>query len=451
MTKQPIRLLIAEDDPGASEALRTAFVDEGYDVAVAESGSRARELFGQGRWDAVLTDVVMPDVDGLTLLKEFVDTPEAPPVVVMTAYGSIERAVQAMKDGAHDFLEKPLDLNDLRAIVRRAVEGRRAEAVNERTRVRLRGEKKALLPGDSPLMRKVIEQAHRVAKTNATVLIAGESGTGKELIARLIHRESLRVRGPFVPVNCAGLTESIIESELFGHVKGAFTGAVRAKRGKFELAAGGTLFLDEIGEVPLNVQVKLLRVLQEREVERVGGEDAIKIDVRLVCATHRDLDAMVKDGSFREDLYYRIKVIVLRLPPLRERTDDIPAFVEHFIQLANERNRRQVEAFTPDALARLQAYAWPGNVRELENVVEQAVVLARGDTVDADELPVEITGEKGPQEVLHIPVGRTLAETEKELILETLRKAGGNKTQAAKMLGIGVRTLYRKLEEYGEK
>jgi two-component system response regulator HydG len=451
MTKPPVRLLIAEDDPGASAALRTAFEDEGYEVSVAESGSRARELFGQGSWDAVLTDVVMPDVDGLTLLRELVGTPQAPPVIVMTAYGSVERAVQAMKDGAHDFLEKPLDLTDLRAVVRRAVEGRRSEALNERARVRLRGDRKTLLPGQSPLMAKVIEQAQRVAKTNATVLIAGESGTGKELIARLIHRESLRVRGPFVPVNCAGLTESIIESELFGHVKGAFTGAVRSKRGKFELAAGGTLFLDEIGEIPLDVQVKLLRVLQEREVERVGGEDPVKIDVRLVCATHRDLDAMVKEGTFREDLYYRIKVIVLRLPSLRERPDDIPELVAHFVQLANERDRRQVKEFTPAALAQLQAYAWPGNVRELENVVEQAVVLSRGETVDAEDLPGEITGEKGPQEVLHIPVGRTLAETEKELILETLRKAGGNKTQAAKMLGIGVRTLYRKLEEYGEK
>jgi two-component system response regulator HydG len=451
MTKSPVRLLIAEDDPGASEALRTAFVDEGYAVSVAESGSEARELFGQERWDAVLTDVVMPDVDGLTLLKEFVGSPDAPPVIVMTAYGSIERAVQAMKDGAHDFLEKPLDLTDLRAVVRRAIEGRRAEVVNEKARARLRGDKKTLLPGRSPLMGKVIEQAQRVAKTNATVLIAGESGTGKELVARLIHRESLRVRGPFVPVNCAGLTESIIESELFGHVKGAFTGAVRSKRGKFELAAGGTLFLDEIGEIPLNVQVKLLRVLQEREVERVGGEDPIKIDVRLVCATHRDLDTMVKEGTFREDLYYRIKVIVLQLPALRERPDDIPELVEHFVRLANERDRRQVKGFTPAALERLQAYTWPGNVRELENVVEQAVVLARGDTVDAEDLPAEVTGDKGPQEVLHIPVGRTLADTEKELILETLRKAGGNKTQAAKMLGIGVRTLYRKLEEYGEK
>ncbi|MHC4547165.1 MAG: sigma-54-dependent transcriptional regulator [Planctomycetota bacterium] len=448
---KPIRLLIAEDDPGAAEALRTAFTDEGYEVAVAESGSSAQELFGQRGWDAVLTDVVMPDVDGLTLLKEWVRAPAAPPVIVMTAYGSIERAVQAMKDGAHDFLEKPLDLADLRVVVRNAIDARRGEALNEPARARLRGDRKTLLPGNSPLMRKVIEQARRVAKTNATVLITGESGTGKELVARLIHRESLRVRGPFVPVNCAGLTESIIESELFGHVKGAFTGAVRAKKGKFELADGGTLFLDEIGEIPLDVQVKLLRVLQEREVERVGGEEPIRIDVRLVCATHRDLDTLVKEGGFREDLYYRIKVVVLRLPSLRERPDDIPELVEHFVRIANERNRRRVKAFAPAAVARLREYDWPGNVRELENIVEQAVVLAAGDEVQAADLPEEITGERGPQEVLRIPVGHTLAQTEKELILETLRKAGGNKTQAAKMLGIGVRTLYRKLEEYGEK
>ena len=444
------RLLIAEDDPGAGEALRTAFDADGYEVEVAETGSEARELWRKGGWDAVLTDVVMPDVDGLTLLREFVATEGAPPVVVMTAYGSIERAVQAMKDGAYDFLEKPLDLANLRAVVKSALEARGSEDANRAARRAAPADGRVLLPGDSARMRKVVEQAERVARTNATVLITGESGTGKELVARLIHRESLRVRGPFVPVNCAGLTESIIESELFGHVKGAFTGAVRAKKGKFELAEGGTLFLDEIGEIPANVQVKLLRVLQEREVERVGGEEAVRIDVRLVCATHRDLEQMVKDGTFREDLYYRIKVIVLRLPPLRERPDDIPELATHFLAVANERNGRDAKGFTPAALERLKGYAWPGNVRELENVVEQAVVLAQGDRIDAGDLPEELTGERGPQDVLQIPVGHTLADAERELILETLRKTGGNKTQAAKLLGIGVRTLYRKLEEYGE-
>ena len=444
------RLLIAEDDPGAGEALRAAFADAGYDVVLASTGAEARTAFEGGPWDAVLTDIVMPDVDGLTLLREFVLAPEAPPVIVMTAYGSIERAVQAMKDGAHDFLEKPLDLNALRVAVQGAIGRRRGEAAEGGARARLRSaERKALLPGSSPLLQRALEQARRVARTNATVLVTGESGTGKELVARMIHMESLRVRGEFVAVNCAGLTESIIESELFGHVKGAFTGAVRAKKGKFELAHGGTLFLDEIGEIPPNVQVKLLRVLQEREVEPVGGEETIPIDVRLICATHRDLDALVKAGKFREDLYYRIKVIVLRLPALRERPEDIPDLANHFRKVANERNRRKAQGFTPAALDRLQRYAWPGNVRELENVVEQAVVLCRGEVVDVPDLPEEITGDRGPQDVLRIPVGNTLAEAEKELILETLRKAGGNKTQAAKMLGIGVRTLYRKLEEYG--
>ncbi|HEX5137758.1 MAG TPA: sigma-54 dependent transcriptional regulator [Planctomycetota bacterium] len=445
------RLLIAEDDPGAGEALRAAFDDSGYEVLVASTGAEARAAFATGPWDAVLTDIVMPDVDGLTLLREFVAAPEAPPVIVMTAYGSIERAVQAMKDGAFDFLEKPLDLNALRVAVQGAVERRRGEAAEGGARARIRSERKKLLvPGESPLLQRALQQARRVARTNATVLITGESGTGKELVARMIHAESLRVRGEFVAVNCAGLTESIIESELFGHVKGAFTGAVREKKGKFELADGGTLFLDEIGEIPLNVQVKLLRVLQEREVEPVGGEQTVPIDVRLICATHRDLDALVKAGRFREDLYYRIKVIVLKLPPLRERPEDIPALAEHFRKLANDRNRRKVQGFTPAALERLQGYAWPGNVRELENVVEQAVVLSRGETVDVPDLPEEITGDRGPQDVLRIPVGNTLADAERELILETLRKAGGNKTQAAKMLGIGVRTLYRKLEEYGQ-
>ena len=445
------RLLVAEDDPGASEALLTVFEDEGYEVILATTGGEARTLFNDGPWDCVLTDVVMPDVDGLTLLSEFVAGKQAPPVVVMTAYGSIERAVQAMKDGAYDFLEKPLDLDNLRAVVRGAIDRRRGEPENKVVRARLRGEKKVLLPGRSPLMERVFEQARRVAKTNATVLITGESGTGKELIAQLIHRESLRVRGPFIPVNCAGLTESIIESELFGHVKGAFTGAVKAKKGKFELAEGGTLFLDEIGEVPLNVQVKLLRVLQEREIERVGGEEPIKIDVRLICATHRNLETMVESREFREDLYYRIKVIPLRLPALRERPEDVMDLAEHFRERSNARNQRSVARFSDAARETLLAHAWPGNVRELENLVEQAVVLADGDTIDIDLIPEEVSGERGPSDVLRIPVGTTLAQTERELILETLKKAGGNKTKAAKMLGIGVRTLYRKLEEYGEK
>ncbi|MHC4959512.1 MAG: sigma-54-dependent transcriptional regulator [Planctomycetota bacterium] len=445
------RLLIAEDDIGAGEALKAAFTGEGYEVEWAQSGSEAREAFAKrGPWACVLTDVVMPDVDGLALLKEFVAASGAPPVIVMTAYGSIERAVQAMKDGAFDFLEKPLDLASLRELVGNAVKAREEEPANKPVRAKLRADKKVFVPGESPLMQRVVEQVKRVARTNATVLITGESGTGKELVARMVHRESLRVRGAFVPVNCAGLTESIIESELFGHVKGAFTGAVRAKPGKFELADSGTLFLDEIGEIPLNIQVKLLRVLQEREVERVGGEEPIKIDVRLVCATHRDLEQMVAEGTFREDLYYRIKVIVIRLPALRERAEDIPQLAEFFLARANERNRRSVKSIEPAAMERLSGYTWPGNVRELENVIEQAVVLAAGDTIEAGGLPEEISGRKGPQDVLQIAVGTTLAQTEKELILETLRKTGGNKTQAAKLLGIGVRTLYRKLEEYGE-
>jgi DNA-binding NtrC family response regulator len=444
------RLLVAEDDPGAAEALRAAFEGDGYDVVLAATGSEARERAREGPFDCVLTDVVMPDVDGLTLLKELAAGEDAPPVIVMTAYGSVERAVQAMKDGAYDFQEKPLDLARLRALVRSAIRQRQGETENRPVRARLRADRRTLLPGAGPLMRRAVDAARRVAKTNATLLVVGESGTGKELLARLVHRESLRVRGPFVAVNCAGLTESIIESELFGHVKGAFTGAVRGKKGKFELAEGGTLFLDEIGEVPLNVQVKLLRVLQEREVEPVGGEEPVRIDVRLVCATHRDLEQMVREGKFREDLYYRIKVIVLRLPALRERPEDVPELVDHFRRGSNERNGRDVKRFTDAALERLRAYSWPGNVRELENVVEQAVVLARGDTVDVDGLPPEITGDGGPKDVLRIPVGTSLAQTERELILETLRRTGGNKTQAAKLLGIGVRTLYRKLEEYGE-
>jgi len=445
------RILIAEDDAGAGEALLTAFGREGYEVQLATNGTEARRMFAEGNWDCVLTDVVMPEVDGLTLLREFGKSKSKtrpPPIIVMTAYGSIDRAVQAMKDGAYDFLEKPLDLQNLREVVSNAMRESAQEPENKPVRARLRAEGKVLLPGRSRAMAEVVERARKVAKTNATVLITGESGTGKELIARLIHTESLRVREAFVPVNCAGLTESIIESELFGHVKGAFTGAIRSKKGKFELAEGGTLFLDEIGEIPANVQVKLLRVLQEREVERVGGEEPVRIDVRLVCATHRNLDEMVHAGTFREDLYYRVKVIVLRLPPLRERVEDIAEFVEHFRKRANERNGRKIESVDDVAMQRLLAYRWPGNVRELENVVEQAVVLCASSTIGLADLPPEMGGERGPRDVLSVSVGSSLADMEKELILETLRKTGGNKTKAAKLLGIGVRTLYRKLDEY---
>ncbi|MEM8884137.1 MAG: sigma-54 dependent transcriptional regulator [Planctomycetota bacterium] len=442
------RILIAEDDPGAGEALVTAFEQDGYEVGLATTGSEARERYAEGGWDCVLTDVVMPDVDGLTLLKEFLATPKAPPVLVMTAYGSIERAVQAMKDGAYDFLEKPLDLQSLRELVQSAIAYRREEPGNKPVRARMRSERRLFLTGASPLMADVVERAQRVARTNATVLIQGQSGTGKELVARMIHTESLRVRAPFVAVNCAGLTESIIESELFGHVKGAFTGAVKAKKGKFELADGGTLFLDEIGEIPMNVQVKLLRVLQEREIERVGGEEPVRIDVRLLCATHRDLEEMVQAGTFREDLYYRIKVIVLRLPPLSERVEDIPELANHFRERANELHGRHVEAISDAAMAGLRAHSWRGNVRELLNVIEQAVVLCTGDTIGPEDLPPELGGDTGPRDALRMPVGTTLAEAEKMLILETLRKTDGNKTQTAKILGIGVRTLYRKLDEY---
>ena len=450
------RLLIVEDEPNARAVLGEVFSAR-HTVRLADDFEGALEALRNETFDLILTDVVLPGgKDGLDLLPEARRLQPGAPVVVMTAYGTIEKAKRALRDGAYDFLEKPLDLPRLRLIVDSALRAREGAPVAEAARDALSkdGVWRKGFVGESPAIREVFRTVAKVAPTNATVLLLGESGTGKELVAEALHQVSSRSRGPFVKVNCAALPEGLLESELFGHVKGAFTGAVADREGRFEAADRGTLFLDEVGDIPVHTQVKLLRVLQAREFERVGDQRPIRVDVRLVAATNADLEARVRKGAFREDLYFRLKVVTIRLPPLRERRSDVRLLAEHFRRVYSERHGRRTSGFSAEALRLLSSYDFPGNVRELENVVEAAVVLTEGEEIGVDALPVEVGGRQRVEDlegddVIRIPAGTPLPEAERTVILDTLRRTGGNKTAAARILKIGLRTLYRKLEEYG--
>jgi two-component system, NtrC family, response regulator HydG len=450
------RLLIVEDEKNAREALGEVFGGD-HEVRLAEDVAGARAVVAREPVDLVLTDVVLPgDADGLDLLRAVKAAQPDVPVIVMTAYGSVERAVRAMRDGAYDFLEKPLDLGRLRALVASALAAHRQAPVSAAYRADL--SRQGVPPGfigEAPAIREVFRVVGKAAPTNATILILGESGTGKELVAAAVHRASPRAAGPFVKVNCAALPEGLLEAELFGHARGAFTGASGERAGRFEAAQGGTLFLDEVGEVPPHTQVKLLRALQNREIERLGENKPRQVDVRLVAATNADLDAKVRKGEMREDFYFRLKVVTVRMPALRERRSDIPALAAHFRKMYAERHGRAVTGFAPDALELLLQHDWPGNVRELENLIEAAVVLTEGGVITRDVLPVEVGGHQRVEDLpeqadaLRIPRGTPLPEAEKLIILDTLERTNGNKTAAARILGIGLRTLYRKLDEYG--
>ncbi len=452
------RILIVEDEKHAREALGEVF-SPAHAVELTEDAESALTVVEERPVDLVLTDVVLPgELDGLDLLEQVKARQPETPVIVMTAYGSVEKAVRAMRDGAYDFLEKPLDLRRLRAVVASALKSRALAPARAAYVAELEREgAPAGFVGKAPAIRDLFHVVAKAAPTNATILILGESGTGKELVAETIHRASARAKGPFVKVNCAALPEGVLESELFGHVKGSFTGAVADRAGRFEAANEGTMFLDEVGEVPLHTQVKLLRVLQNREIERVGESTTRPVDVRLVAATNADLEERVRKGTFREDFYFRLKVITIRMPPLRERREDIPALAEHFRVLYGARHERtQVVGFSKAALELLVGYDWPGNVRELENVVEAALVLSDGTEIGPEALPVEVGGRSRVEDLpeaddaLRIPAGTSLPEAERRIILDTLRRTDGNKTAAARILGIGLRTLYRKLEQYGE-
>jgi two-component system response regulator HydG len=447
-------LLIVDDDTGNLESLRRIFEREPFRVATATGPKEALDAVRREPPAVVLTDVRMPGGDGVSLLKAVRQVAPSAEVVLMTAYGTVETAVEAMKEGAYDFVEKPLRRERIVRAVRRAAE--RATLLRENAELRARledvEETGRTLVGTSPAWRRTVDMAMQVAGSQATVLLLGESGTGKEVLARTIHRHSPRADRPFVAVSCAAIPETILESELFGYERGAFTGAAARRDGRFAVAHGGTLFLDEIGEIPPSVQVKLLRVLQSGEYEPLGaGGRPRHADVRLVAATNRDLGAEVSAGRFRDDLYYRLNVIAITCPPLRHRRGDVPLLAHHFLRKYCLRDRRDIAGFSPAAMEALERHAWPGNVRELENAVERAVVLARGDLIDLADLPPALPAARAEGGEITVAIGTPLDEVERRLIEETLRRTKGDKKLAAQLLGIAARTIYRKLDLYAGK
>jgi two-component system NtrC family response regulator len=446
----PFRVLLADDEPLQLELLRGFLAKRGFDVATAGDGEQALARVRAAPVDVVVTDQKMPGLSGLELIDAVRAIHPEVAVIVLTAYGTIEDAVAAIKAGATDYLTKPVHLDELLHRLAQVREKQRLIAENRALREALRERHRVEgILGESGVMQEVLSLVSRVAPSDATVLIRGESGTGKELIAKAIHYASRRRDAPLVTVNCAALPETLLESELFGHEKGAFTGAAVARRGRFEAAQGGTLFLDEIGDVPLHLQVKLLRVLQEREIERLGSSRPVPVDVRLLAATHRDLEALVRDGRFREDLYYRINVVTVAVPALRERRDDIPLLLEHFLTKVARANGKTVRGLTRDARDALLRYDYPGNVRELENIIERAVVLTRDDVIDVADLPLSVRAADREDEATPATLPAAVEAVERRMIREALARADGVQTRAAELLGISERVLRYKLQKYG--
>lgn len=445
-------VMVVDDEPGIRESLRKIFERESFQVSVTDSGEEALQLLRAGRVDLVLADIMMPKMNGIELLRAIKAISPATEVVMMTAFGTVENAVECMREGAYDFITKPLKRAIVVRSVQRALERRELLHENRVLRQAIGSGGPNDVIGQSMALRRTLEVVSQAAPSAATILLVGESGTGKELLARQIHRMSDNAAGPFVAVNCAALPETLLETELFGHEKGAFTGAAARREGRFERANGGTIFLDEIGETSAAVQVRLLRVLQEGEIERVGGEASVRVSARVLAATNRNLEEDVKAGRFREDLYYRLNVIQIRLPPLRERRGDVPLLAQHFLHQYCEKNRKSISAFSEAAMKALDAYSWPGNVRELENTIERAVVLCRSDVVSVDDLPEGVVSSaalqtRTPEDGIFIPFGTPLDEIERRVIRTTLERTGGDKKIAARLLGIAARTIYRKLDE----
>ena len=439
-------VLVVDDEASIVDALTKVLEKESLAVVTARNGHEALEVLRRQRIDVMVTDLRMPGMGGDDLLKAAKAIVPEVEVIVMTAYGTVESAVEAMKRGAYDFIAKPLKRAQVVAAVRKALDKAALVVENSKLRAQLAAATYREIVGNSQVMRATLEVARQAANSTATVLLLGESGTGKELMARYIHAHSPRAQRSFIPVNCAALPESILESELFGHEKGAFTGAIRNREGRFVEAHTGTLFLDEIAEITQPVQVKLLRAVQEGEVEPVGGR-TLKVDFRLVCATNRDLVEEVKTGHFREDLYYRINVIPIRMPPLRDRIEDVPLLADHFLRVYTNKHGKAVTQFTDEALHTMGNYGWPGNVRELENAVERAVVLCKGTRIGAEDLPAELRDPQAPNgRQITFSVGTPIEEIERRMILETLKFTRGDKRLAADLLGIATRTIYRKLE-----
>ncbi|WP_224249440.1 sigma-54-dependent transcriptional regulator [Hyalangium gracile] len=443
-------VLVVDDDRANLDSVARIFQREGLATLSASNGTEALDLLRKPEVSVMVTDLMMPGMDGQELLKAARAIRPDVEVVLMTAYATVETAVAAMKDGAYDFITKPLKRHSLVKAVQKALEKQALVAENKSLKAKLAeigaSGGKAMV-GQSPAFRAMMDTLRQAAPSTATVLLIGESGTGKELAARALHEHSTRAKGPFIAVNCAALPESILEAELFGVERGAYTGAVARREGRFERAHGGTLFLDEVGEMPLSAQVKLLRVLQEGEIERLGGTQTVKVDVRLVAATNKDLQKEVAEGRFREDLYYRLNVVEIRVPALASRREDIPLLADAFLRRFAAKNSKSLRGFSEEALRILENYAWPGNVRELEHAVERAVVLARGEVLEASDLPESVRkGPLGSAGQLIIPIGTPMEEVERRVIHETLRHTKGDKTLAARLLGIAARTIYRKLE-----
>ena len=448
------RILIVDDERSTLDAM-CRFLKRRFEVTGAGDGAEAVKLISGNDYDLILTDLRMPGTDGMKVLEASLAKNPQPLCIILSAYGTVENAVEAVKRGAFDFVMKPVNLEQLSLILDRALATRKLQSENRELKKKLSQEKKSTnIVAKSSVMQSIMELVKQVAPSRATVLLTGESGTGKEVIAKALHDESFRT-GKFVAVHCAALPATLLESELFGHEKGAYTGANEMRKGRFELASGGTLFLDEIGEIDLSTQVKLLRVLESRTFERLGGTETLTSDVRIVAATNRDLAKMVAEGTFREDLYYRLNVVSINLPGLRERKEDIPLLVKHFVDIVCKDNDRNVLQITPQAMDLLEKYDYPGNIRELRNTVERMVVLARGDTLDTADLPPQIRDHEDNVQVLAKPSAATeesvkldLGGNERKLIEQALISAKGNRTRAAEILGISRRTLHRRLNEY---
>ncbi len=440
-------ILTIDDEENIRNGLADNFELEGYEVKQAASGEEGLALIDQGGIDLVITDLRMDGISGSEVVKQVTTEHPGIPIIVLTGHGSIDDATAALKAGAFDFLTKPLDLDHLNKIVKNALQGKILAEQNRELKEKLmKSESPDEMIGKSDSLNKVRQMISKAAPTRASVLITGESGVGKELVARAVHEQSERAGGPFIVVHCAALSESLIESELFGYEKGAFTGAENVHKGRFELADGGTIFLDEIGEVNLSTQVKLLRVLQEHKFERVGGEKTIEVDVRVVAATNRNLEEEVKSGKFREDLFYRLNVVRIEMPSLRERMDDIPLLMHAFLREFNIENKKNVKGFDKASKSAMIKYSWPGNIRELKNAVESAVVMCTGDEIKMEDLPRALRAQ-GEEKSILIPLGITMDEAEKIIIQENLAANKGNKSRTADILGIGRKTLHRKLEE----
>jgi len=443
-------LLLVDDMPDTLQSLAMGFARTEHTVLTAQGGQEAIRMLNEEQVDVVVTDLKMADVDGMGVLRHAMTIDPPPSVIILTAHGTIESAVEALKAGAFHYCTKPINLKELRIQVEKAAEVR--ALVRENADLRRQINRKFGIEGmigETAEIQRICEQVRLIAPSRATVLIQGESGTGKEVLARAIHLAGPRAKKPFVAVHCAALPETLLESELFGHEKGAFTGAIQRKPGRFELADGGTLFLDEMGEIPLAMQVKLLRVLEEREFMRVGGTQPVKVDVRVIAATNRDLAEEVEEGRFREDLYYRLKVVLFELPPLRHRRADIPLMVRHFLEYFAQENARSVPTITKEAMDHLMAYNWPGNIRELRNIIEHTFVFLRGTEIGAEDLPSQLRAEKPASEQVNFRLGMKLDEIEENYIKETLRMTDGNRSKAAEILGISRRTLQRRLKELG--